>query len=168
MNKKYICIILMNIIALQDTCIHTKNTILEPELCNDNQLHALQSYVQELVKEDIAQLQPNPQQEFITKNGTIGIYYPDLGKVYIGDEVYGKLKFVPKIDSNKKIKKQRNVSYLGDIIQGDKKFGLYGRNDDPVPVNHAPDSDVRTQNKIDEDFLSDFGSGKYTPNDKWD
>ncbi len=109
----------------------------------------------------------NFQQDFIAKNGELGIYQPNRHKAYIDDHSYIRVKAV-LTNGPKKLKKPWNSIPLGKLIDGDNIYELYGKDENPAPVNDGPDADVRTEMKIDEDFMRNFGSGKYTPDDKWD
>jgi len=112
-------------------------------------------------------IKKDEQQVFIAKNGDTGIYQSNRKKAFIGDTNYIKVKSV-LIDGQKKLRTPSKSIYLGKLIEGENIYELYGREENPAPVNDSPDADVRTENKIDEDFMRNFGSGKYTPDDKWD
>ena len=107
------------------------------------------------------------EQTFIAKRGKIGIYQPELKLAHIGNNNYKEVEAV-FVEKDKRIKKPKKSVYLGRLIDGKKVYKLFGKDIDPVPVDNSPDGDVRTEQKIDEDFLSDFGSGKWTTDDKWD
>lgn len=109
----------------------------------------------------------NYQQTFIGRNGEIGIYQPNLNKAYVGNDSYTKVKAV-LLSGPKKLRKPFNSVSLGKLVDGEDVYELYGRNNNPAPVNDGPDYGVRTEDKLSEDFMRDFGSGAYTPDDKWD
>ena len=107
------------------------------------------------------------QQNFIAYNGMLGIYQPELRKAHIDNNTYSKVKSILK-QSDKKIKKPWNSMFLGTLIDGENEYELYGKKIDDTPINTRPDADVRTEQKLAEDFMRGFGSGKYTQNDLWD
>ena len=107
------------------------------------------------------------QKTFIAQNGEIGIYQPNKRKAFIGDDSYMRVKAI-LTNGPKKLKKPWNSIPLGKLIDGNDIYELYGKDEHPAPINDGPDADVRTEMKIDEDFMRDFGSGKFTPGDKWD
>ena len=109
---------------------------------------------------------PAFQQEFIARNGQIGIYEPNLQRAFIGDDSYKGVKVV--LNSGRRARKPRGLVELGKLIDGENIKILYGKDSDPLPVNEAPDADVLTEQEIGADFGRDFGSGGYTPGDKWD
>lgn len=111
--------------------------------------------------------QKNKQQNFIAYNGMLGIYQPTLRKAHIDNNTYSKVKSILK-QSDKKIKKPWNSMFLGTLIDGENEYELYGKKIDDTPINTRPDADVRTEQKLAEDFMRGFGSGKYTQNDLWD
>ena len=107
------------------------------------------------------------QKEFIAQNGEIGIYQPNKNKAFIGDDSYIKVKPI-LINGSNKLRKPSNSIPLGKLIDGNDIYELYGRDEHPAPIDDSPTGDVRTEQEIDYDFMRDFGSGKYTPGDKWD
>jgi len=145
MQKKYILTLIVTFIALQTSFSYTQSD----------------AYCDARAKHD-----PAFQKEFIAHNGEVGIYEPNLHRAYIDDNRYGKVKAV--LHTDRKMRKPWRSVYLGKLVDGQDTYDLYGRDDEPAPVNDAPDADVLTEQRIDEDFLRDFGSGKYTPGDKWD
>jgi hypothetical protein len=168
MQKIYKFILLISLIGLQETAMQAAKKIIQQNvIVADNfglyETNAKESYIKDILKQ-----KPETEQEFIAENGTMGIYQPGYGKAYIGDDSYEKVTATLITSPDKKIKKPWRKSYLGVLIDGDKKYRLYGRDSDPAPVNDGPDSDVRTEQKLGEDFGRNFGSGHYTPNDKWD
>jgi len=108
--------------------------------------------------------QNNKQQNFIAYNGMLGIYQEDKQTAYINKNSFSKIKKILK-QSDKKIKKQWNSMFLGTLIDGNNEYELYGKNNNPEPDNKTG---IRTQDALAYDFMSDFGSGKFTPNDLWD
>ena len=107
------------------------------------------------------------QQNFIAENGKTGIYQPNQHKAFINGDSYIRVKSLLANGPNK-LHKPWNSVYLGELIDGENVYKLYGKDEHPVPVNNGPDGDVRTEIKLREDFMEDFGSGKYTNDDKWD
>ena len=107
------------------------------------------------------------QKEFIGQNGEIGIYQPNKSKAFIGDDSYIRVKAI-LTNGSRKLRKPSNSIPLGKLIDGQDIYELYGRDEHPAPVDDSPTGDVRTEQEIDYDFMRDFGSGKYTPGDKWD
>lgn len=169
MQKIYKFILMISLIELQETSMQAAKKVVPQRVvvADDFGLYETNAKESYIIK-DILKQKPETEQEFIAENGTMGIYQPDYGKAYIGDNSYDKVTPILIKNSDKKIRKPWKKSYLGVLIDGDKKYRLYGKDSDPAPVNDGPDSDVRTEEKIDEDFGRNFGSGQYTPNDKWD
>lgn len=168
MQKIYKFILLISLVGLQEVSMQARKTTRQ-EFADDDDTTLYQPNITEsYIIKDIIKEQPVTQQEFIAENGMMGIYQPVTGKAYIGDNNYDKVTAISITSPDKKIRKPWKKSYLGVLIDGDKKYRLYGRDSDPAPVNDGPDSDVRTEIRIDEDFGRNFGSGQHTPNDKWD
>ncbi|AXK61137.1 hypothetical protein [Candidatus Chromulinivorax destructor] len=156
MQKIYTLMLAISLIGLQASVVFAKNVKPTPD---NTCIVVNKTVIQPLVPK---------QQVFIAENGNLGIYQANTGKAYIDENAYKKVSRVLITDSGKISKKPFRKAYLGMLVEDDKKYALFGRESDPEPINDAPDADVRTEEKIQEDFGSNFGSGRYTPNDKWD
>lgn len=157
------------LIVTQNSLLQTREELTNIRLITPEDFD-LDSSNQSYIDQDIERNKNNSviQHAFIADNGTVGIFQPSKHKAFIGDDQYDKVRAILIKNSDKKNKKPRNKVRLGNLIDGDNRFILYGRNSNPPPVNNNPDADVRTEEKLGEDFGRNFGSGQYTPNDKWD
>lgn len=156
MKKIYTLILAISLIGLQESIIFAKNIKTTP------------SGTCIVVNKTVVQPLPSKQQVFIAENGNLGIYQEKTDKAYIDENTYKKISKVLINDAGKPSRKPLRKAYLGMLVEDDKKYALFGKESDPEPIDDGPDSDVRTEEKIREDFGSNFGSGRYTPNDKWD
>jgi|GEM_PF-2186971 len=107
------------------------------------------------------------QQSFIASNGMLGIYQPLTHKAFIDNDSYEQVQAI-LLQSHKKVRKPKKKIFIGTLIDGDNIYELYGKNHLQAPIYSGPDADVRTEEKLSESFMRDFGSGQYTPDDKWD